>query len=555
MSERDTSIAVAAGQRELAQVTGANPLVLRGLADLDRVAASIQLPVPPQLSIKLELTIPGKLYIYPHSSETHGVLLAETPATVELTPTTLAELRVRKLSSMRARLVKFRELNAPEVIIQHGMQMLKKLEEATWAQPGQRLEDYRFSFDGDERITDVFADELVRTHGLIRFQHLSIDLSRETPVAFLTQLHGLEALDLKLSWRKTPDDDLAQIARLTCVTRLECELGPTLTDQGLGHLRNRSCLHKLEVRLAPEVTDEGLGHLAVHTELKELVLRGCQVTGRGLRHLGALNALELLELSGSVYGGSAVTDEGLAYLHLFPNLRTLSLEEGPKVTDASLIHIAGLTNLHTLYLSRCSVTDKGLARLSVLTALRDLDISGCPVTDDGLAYLRNLSKLRELRLAQSEYQHPLVGKRAGITDEGLKQLADLTDLEELGLFQCQVTGKGLSHLRRMSNLRCLDLSGCKSVTDEGLVHLSSLTQLTHLYLTGCSLTDSGLIHLRKLSRLQVLNLDECDAITDQGLQSLSLLTELRYLVLHESDGITAHGISLLKRALTHCEIE
>ena len=67
-------------------------------------------------------------------------------------------------------------------------------------------------------------------------------------------------------------------------------------------------------------------------------------------------------------------------------------------------------------------------------------------------------------------------------------------------------------------LQSLDLGSC-NITDKGLVHLRSLP-LEHLRLEGCEkITDAGLKHLRFLP-LQRLNIMRCCTITDEGLTHL-----------------------------------
>jgi hypothetical protein len=57
-----------------------------------------------------------------------------------------------------------------------------------------------------------------------------------------------------------------------------------------------------------------------------------------------------------------------------------------------------------------------------------------------------------------------------VTDEGLAHLKGLTNLLELGLSGTQVSDKGLAHLKGLSNLRWLDLDKTK-VTAAGMAEL------------------------------------------------------------------------------------
>ena len=60
---------------------------------------------------------------------------------------------------------------------------------------------------------------------------------------------------------------------------------------------------------------------------------------------------------------------------------------GPKVTDAGLVHLKGLTGLDVLLVGP-GITDAGLVHLEVLTGLGKLTLSHSKVTDAGLAKLK-----------------------------------------------------------------------------------------------------------------------------------------------------------------------
>ena len=54
-----------------------------------------------------------------------------------------------------------------------------------------------------------------------------------------------------------------------------------------------------------------------------------------------------------------------------------------QVTDAGLVHLAGLTNLRVLTLLGDQITDADLVHLKGLTKLEDLSLGGPQVTDAG----------------------------------------------------------------------------------------------------------------------------------------------------------------------------
>ena len=109
--------------------------------------------------------------------------------------------------------------------------------------------------------------------------------------------------------------------------------------------------------------------------------------------------------------------------------------DGPKVTDAILVHLKGLTDLKTLSLRLTNVTDAGLMHLKGLTSLTTLYLPGTKVGDAGLEHLNALTKLVNLYLQQTQ-----------VTDGGLKHLKGLTKLEFLNLAETKVTDAGRFHL-------------------------------------------------------------------------------------------------------------
>jgi len=159
----------------------------------------------------------------------------------------------------------------------------------------------------------------------------------------------------------------------------------------------------------------------------------------------------------------------------------------PKLADAGLRHLKGLTNVTSLCLMFTDVTDVGLEHVEGLDKLQDLCLSRCVhVTDAGLKHVRGLAKLRVLRLDGTH-----------VTDAGLAHLNGLTDLRELYLSSCvQVTDAGLTHLKGLTNLRLLML-GHTRVTDAGLENLKGLTRLRRLNLVSTGVTDAGVQALKK----------------------------------------------------------
>lgn len=142
---------------------------------------------------------------------------------------------------------------------------------------------------------------------------------------------------------------------------------------------------------------------------------------------------------------SRATDATLKYVGRLTNLELLWLDNaqlrsssgGAQITDAGLVHIAGLTDLQDLNLTGTGVTDVGLLNLARLTRLEHLILSGTRVSDAGLAHLKGLTRLRYLSLDFTQ-----------VTDTGLAHLKGLASLRDLFLFDTEVSRAGVDELER-----------------------------------------------------------------------------------------------------------
>src|SRR5205085_891007 len=86
-----------------------------------------------------------------------------------------------------------------------------------------------------------------------------------------------------------------------------------------------------------------------------------------------------------------VTDEHLAQLAAFPQLRSVEIANKRFVTDAGLEHLAGLEQLDELVLNGTAVTAKSLVRfLKGRDRLQRLSVMDVPLADDDLAALAHL---------------------------------------------------------------------------------------------------------------------------------------------------------------------
>jgi hypothetical protein len=161
--------------------------------------------------------------------------------------------------------------------------------------------------------------------------------------------------------------------------------------------------------------------------------------------------------------------------------------------------------------------------------------------DAGLAHLKALTKLEVLDLSGAK-----------ITDAGLAHLKGLTQIQKLCLARAQVADASLAHLEGLTELQLLSLDDTK-VTDAGLARLTSLTKLEWLSLHRTKTTDAGLRHLEGFTQLQWLWLDNTQ-VTDNGLRHLARLKQLRELYV-DGTHVTHEGAEMLRQALPNCKIQ
>ncbi len=193
-----------------------------------------------------------------------------------------------------------------------------------------------------------------------------------------------------------------------------------------------------------------------------LATRNSKLAWRAMRDLPDLVSIDLDSMD--------VDDSRLALLGRYSGLRYLVLRDNPRITDAGLVHLAGLRRLRGLFLEDTRIGDAGLAHVTGLSHLEFLDLDGTRVTDAGLAHLGGLHGLDTLSLN---------GTR--VTDAGLAYLRDLPHLETLLLNETRVTDAGLEHLAGSLSLTMLSLDKTQ-VGDAGLSHLSKLNRLWGLNL-------------------------------------------------------------------------
>ncbi|XDD51251.1 hypothetical protein AB3N59_05655 [Leptospira sp. WS92.C1] len=106
-----------------------------------------------------------------------------------------------------------------------------------------------------------------------------------------------------------------------------------------------------------------------------------------------------------------MTDEGMQYLAIFPNLETLSLDDS-KITDEGLRQISTLPKLGSLSLVRTKITNKGIEYISKSKMITSLSLDEISTIDDGcIPHLLKMKQLTTLELSGTNF-----------SEQGLKRL-------------------------------------------------------------------------------------------------------------------------------------
>ncbi len=330
----------------------------------------------------------------------------------------------------------------------------------------------------------------------------------------------------------------------------------------LRRLRVSGCQAAVHVGLAALTELEGLeladltfdgvtmGRVASLPRLRELRLTRVQPGSEPVTVLGKLG-LERLVLRELATDSPLVEIVGQA-----PRLRELSLEGAWVGHDAMLV-LPRAPLLDTLQLQDTRVGNFSLHQLKSLTALRHITWIGPTFNDHSLLYVRDLP-LETFTCACPNFGDAglkVLGRQLGlrrlalpqskISGAGLGHLSKLTQLSDVQIDQRELGSDGFQALAELPALTVLTLSLPASVplADPSLQTLGELRGLVRLHLAIPALDDRAAPQLANLQALEVLDLGNTQ-ISDTGLKHLAGLHQLRELKLHHTR-ITNRGLAHL----------
>lgn len=156
-----------------------------------------------------------------------------------------------------------------------------------------------------------------------------------------------------------------------------------------------------------------------------------------------------------------ITEDGLRHMINFEKLHSLNLIDC-KLSCVTIKLLAKyLPTLASINMTWCAVQDDCVGHFALFKQLRHLSLQNSPhVSDIGVMQLMKLHQLASLNLSFC----------CGITDFGLTQVVDkLKNIESLNLSWCsEVTDVTLLHIgTRLPRLRVLYLTGCRKISMDG----------------------------------------------------------------------------------------
>ncbi|MCA9050295.1 MAG: protein kinase, partial [Planctomycetaceae bacterium] len=231
---------------------------------------------------------------------------------------------------------------------------------------------------------------------------------------------------------------------------------------------------------------------------------------QSLRRIEELHG-KVLKLGERIYAvdlnNTAVTDEDLKYLSVFPELEGVLLEHTP-------VSIKGIRSLPR-------------------TVFR-VDIGGTKIGDDDCAELAAISNLRRITF----YHTPL-------TDLGVKRLCSNKSLEQITLQDAEITDRSIASFLELEQLELLTLNFCHSLTAAAISQLSSLRHVRFLHLAGTSVDRSALTALVTGCPLVELGLSSCPNVNDEAVLCLLKCHTLETVYL-DNTPVTTEGLLQLK---------
>ncbi|MDX9975620.1 MAG: M56 family metallopeptidase [FCB group bacterium] len=313
-------------------------------------------------------------------------------------------------------------------------------------------------------ITDVGIAEL-RSLRALRVLDLHHSVTTDAALAYLSEMESLEDIMLSNNSQTVlTDAGLAHLTRLKNLKRLwtmSWSKAP-ITDAGLESLSTIETLRDLHIGGGEGITDQGIGYLARLPQLEAFGLLSDSkgISDESLAHISGIRTLQRLDITCPQV---EFTVSGVNRLNALSKLTFLKLLDVRH--DDAVLNLSGLTQLREASITLVPYWDADLECFGRLTSLRRLQ-SLAGIGDEGLAHLAGLTQLQTLYIYKSH-----------LTDEGLRHVAGMRGLDFLAI-SGSFDGTGLRYLHGLSGLRTLTISNNLNLSGPALESaLQSVEQL------------------------------------------------------------------------------
>ncbi len=126
-----------------------------------------------------------------------------------------------------------------------------------------------------------------------------------------------------------------------------------ITEKVVESLKSQKKLEILSLE-DTNLTDKGLQEICLnHPNLERLFLNNTPVTSEGLKYIGRLQKLQVLELR-----ATKIDDDGIKYLSEMNNIGTLELSN-TDITDKSIPYLMNFKKLGLMYIVHTKITKEG----------------------------------------------------------------------------------------------------------------------------------------------------------------------------------------------------
>jgi hypothetical protein len=242
-------------------------------------------------------------------------------------------------------------------------------------------------------------------------------------------------------------------------------------------------------------------------------------------------------------------------------LTGITIPDGSAVTADDVALFGRLGDLEKLQILNCRGLDDGMvASLRGLSRLRSLALTNTAITDEAVKTIVEVfPTLVELDLSSN----------TGLTGAAMKDIASLSQLERLGLVQTRFNDLHTRRLKKLENLRVLDLRGNMEagdmtldvmgglphleafkhrstvVSDEGLAKLAASRTLRALLAQDFAITSAAGRHLAEIPSLESLEIFRCQGFGSEGVLALGPLKKLNRLTLRDLPEVDDAALAVL----------